>query len=487
MSELNDFALVLLVVAAGFMLAVGANKITERVPLPAPALFLLAAAIISDFVPRFEQVSIATVERLGIVALIVILFDGGMHVGWRRLRAVTRPVATLGVLGTFGTGAVVAVAAHVLFELDWTNASLLGAAVAPTDPAVMFSVLGRREVAGRTGTILEGESGANDPVGIALVVSILDVATGDGGSYWQAVPDFVVQMAVGLAVGAAAAWLLVRVMRNVSLPHAGLYPLRTLAAAGVIYGVATVAHGSGFLAVFVAGIVVGDARVPYKAEIERFHLSLASLAEIVVFAALGLTIHLGDVGRTVLLDGLALALILLLVARPLATAPLLALERLRTGERLFVMWSGLRGAVPILLAALAVDEGLAGAHRIYQLVFVIVAFSVVVQGTSIPFVAHRLRIPMRMIDPEPWDLSIRLRTEPEGVARFVVGRSARAAGTRIADLPLGDHTWISLILRHGSPRQPRGSTVLEPGDELIVLTRPDEVHQLRRVFTEAAA
>src|ERR671931_2797746 len=129
----------------------------------------------------------------------------------------------LGVLGTFGTGAVVAVAAHVLFELDWTNASLLGAAVAPTDPAVMFSVLGRREVAGRTGTILEGESGANDPVGIALVVSILDVATGDGGSYWQAVPDFVVQMAVGLAVGAAAAWVLVRVVRNVSLPHAGLY------------------------------------------------------------------------------------------------------------------------------------------------------------------------------------------------------------------------------------------------------------------------
>jgi cell volume regulation protein A len=486
-SELNDFALVLLVVAAGFMLAVGANKITERVPVPAPALFLLAAAIVSDFVPRFEQVSIATVERLGIVALIVILFDGGMHVGWRRLRAVTRPVATLGVLGTFGTGAVIAVAAHVLFDLDWTSASLLGAAVAPTDPAVMFSVLGRREVAGRTGTILEAESGANDPVGIALVVSILDVATGDGGSYWHAVPDFVVQMVVGLAVGAAAAWLLVQVMRKVTLPHAGLYPLRTLAAAGVIYGVATVAHGSGFLAVFVAGIIVGDARVPYKAEIERFHLSLASLAEIVVFAALGLTIHLGDVGHSVLLDGLALALVLLLVARPLATAPLLALERLRTGERLFVMWSGLRGAVPILLAALAVDEGVAGAHRIYQLVFVIVAFSVIVQGTSIPFMAERLRVPMRMIDPEPWDLSIRVRTEPEGVARFVVGRGARAAGERIGDLPLGDHTWISLILRHGSPRQPRGSTVLEPGDELIVLTRPDEVHQLRRVFTEAAA
>src|SRR5918912_4602344 len=307
MTDLNDFELELLVVAAGFMLAVGANKITERIPVPAPALFLLVAAIVSDFVPRFEQVSIKTVERVGIVALIVILFDGGMHVGWRRLRGVTRPVATLGVLGTFGTGAVVAVAAHGLFGLDWTSASLLGAAVAPTDPAVMFSVLGRREVAGRTGTILEGESGANDPVGIALVISILDVATGDGGSYWQAVPDFVVQMAVGLAVGAAAAWLLVWVMRNVSLPHAGLYPLRTLAAAGVIYGVATVAHGSGFLAVFVAGVLVGDERAPYKAEIERFHTSLASLAEIVVFTALGLTIHLGHLGTRVVVDGIALA------------------------------------------------------------------------------------------------------------------------------------------------------------------------------------
>src|SRR5918912_2295048 len=483
MSELNDFALVLLVVAAGFMLAVGANKITERVPVPAPALFLLAAAIISDFVPRFEQVSIATVERLGIVALIVILFDGGMHVGWRRLRAVTRPVATLGVLGTFATGAVVAVAAHVLFDLDWTSASLLGAAVAPTDPAVMFSVLGRREVAGRTGTILEGESGANDPVGIALVVSILDVATGDGGSYWHAVPDFVVQMAVGLAVGAAAAWLLVWVMRNVSLPHAGLYPLRTLAAAGVIYGVATVAHGSGFLAVFVAGVLVGDERAPYKAEIERFHTSLASIGEIVVFTALGLTIDLTDLGANNLWrDGLLLALLLAFVARPLAVGALLVPVRLRLGERLFVIWGGLKGAVPILLAALALLSQVREAHRIYGIVFVVVAFSVVVQGTTIPFVASRLRVPMRLVHPEPWDLSIRLRAEPKGVQRYVVARGSRAAGEAIRDLPLGDHAWVSLVVRNDEPRQARGSHVFAPGDEVLLLSEDSDAAALRRLF-----
>jgi cell volume regulation protein A len=487
MNELNDFSLVLLVVSFGFMLAVGANKLTERLPVPAPALFLLAAAIISNFVPRFEDVSIVTVERIGIAALIVILFEGGMHVGWRRFRGAARPIVTLGILGTAGTAAIIAVAAHFLFDLGWTSASLLGGAIAPTDPAVMFSVLGRREVAGRTGTILEGESGANDPVGIALVIAILDVATGGGASYWHAVPDFAIQMVVGVVAGVLGGKLLLQLMRHVSLPHAGLYPLRTLAAAGVIYAATTVAHGSGFLAVFVAGILVGDERVPYKAEIERFHLSLASLAEIVVFAALGLTIHLGDLGRSVVADGIALALILMLVARPLATGPLLAFERLRTGERFFVMWGGLRGAVPILLAALAVHEGLAGSRRIYELVFVIVAFSVVMQGTSIPFAARRLRVRMRMIDPEPWDLSIRLRTEPEGIARFVVASGARADGQSIRDLPLGDHTWISLILRDGSPRQPRGSTVLEPGDELIVMTAPDDVSALRRVFAEAPA
>jgi cell volume regulation protein A len=189
-----------------------------------------------------------------------------------------------------------------------------------------------------------------------------------------------------------------------SLPDKGLYPLRTLAGAGVVYGMAAVAHGSGFLAVFVAGLLVGDARAPEKAAIERFHTSLASLAEIAVFVALGLTVDLTDLGADHLwLDGLLLAATLGFLARPLVVGLLLLPVRLRWGERLFVMWGGLKGAVPILLAALALLSGARDAHRLYGIVFVVVAFSVIVQGTSIPFVAGRLGIPMRVIESDTAD------------------------------------------------------------------------------------
>jgi potassium/hydrogen antiporter len=484
MSELHEFGTVVLVVAAGFFGALGTYKLTERFPVPAPALFLLVAAVASDVFPGLASaISIHNVERIGVVALIVILFDGGMQVGWRRFRGAALPITSLGILGTFATAAVMAVFAHELFDFDWTIAGVLGAALAPTDPAVMFSVLGNRKVGGRTGTILEGESGANDPVGIALMVGMLAYATSDHGSVWVVVREFSLQMVVGTAVGVVGALLLLRLMQRVSLPNEGLYPLRTLAAAGAIYGVAAVAHGSGFLAVFIAGLLIGDERAPYKAEIERFHTSLASLGEIVVFTALGLTIDLTDLGANDLWrDGLLLALLLAFVARPLAVGALLVPVRLRLGERLFVMWGGLKGAVPILLAAFALLASVRDAGRIYGIVFVVVAFSVVVQGTTIPFVASRLRVPMRLVHPEPWDLSIRLRAEPKGVQRFVVARGSRAAGEAIRDLPLGEHAWVTLVVRDDAPRQARGSHVFAPGDEVVVISDESDATALRRLF-----
>jgi len=402
-SELHEFGTVVLVVAAGFFGALGTYKVTERFPIPAPALFLVAAAVVSDLFPdQADRLSVRSVERIAVVALIVILFDGGMQVGWRRFRGAAFPITLLGVVGTFATAAVMAVFAHAFFGFDWTIAGVLGAALAPTDPAVMFSVLGNREIGGRTGTILEGESGANDPVGIALMIGMLAYATSGHGSAWTVVREFALEMSIGLAVGVVGAWALLRLMRHVSLPNEGLYPLRTLAAAGVVYGAAAVAHGSGFLAVFVTGLLIGDARAPYKADIERFHTSLASIAEIVVFTALGLTVHLTGLG-SVWSDGLLLAVLLVFVARPVVAGALLLPARLRPGERLFVAWGGLKGAVPILLAALALLASVRDAGRIYSIVFVVVAFSVVVQGTTIPLVASRLGIPMRLVRPEPRD------------------------------------------------------------------------------------
>src|SRR5664279_5686297 len=236
---------------------------------------LVAAAATTRLVPDLQSPPEQLVERVVTVALLCILFDGGMHLGWSRFRRSAAPIAVIGVAGTFLTAAAAAVLAHWAFGLDWYLAALLGTAVSPTDPAVVFSVLGRREVAGRSGDILEGESGANDPVGIALMVALLAAGGITAGSLLTVTGQFVLQMSVGVVVGIVGGRGLLWFMRRVALPAEGLYPLRTLASAFVIYGVASVAHGSGFLAVFITGIILGDARAPFKREIERFHSALA--------------------------------------------------------------------------------------------------------------------------------------------------------------------------------------------------------------------
>jgi cell volume regulation protein A len=396
--ELTTFGTIVLVVVGALLLALLTTKLNERIPVPAPAVFLILAAIASDVFPELsERLSILEVERIAVVALIIILFNGGTLVGWRRFRVAAVPIFSLGVLGTFATAGIIAVAAHYVLDFDWTTAGIVGAALAPTDPAVMFSVLGNKEIPGRAGTILEGESGVNDPVGIALMVGMVELATTEDASFWIVVEEFSIEMSVGLVIGLLGAAAM-RPLLRISLPNPGLYPIRTLAAAGVIYGLASVLHGSGFLAVFVAGIALGDADVPYRESIERFHTSLAGLAELVVFVALGITIDVTNVLTSrVMFEGFALAILLALVARPLAVGPLLLPVRMRRNERIFVIWGGLRGAVPILLAAFAILGGVDDAERIYNIVFVVVAFSVIVQGTSIPFVARRLGIRMRTV------------------------------------------------------------------------------------------
>jgi cell volume regulation protein A len=396
MHEVTHFGEIVLIVSVALSVALLSGRLSERIRVPTAAFFLLAAAVSSDIWPGAgNAISIRNVERIAVVALIVILFDGGMRVGWRRFRESAVPIVSLGLLGTFATAGLMTIAAHYLLDFSWQTAGLLGAALAPTDPAVMFSVFGRKEIGGRTGTILEGESGANDPVGIALMLAAVSLAQSDSTSVAHAVGDFVLQLSAGTVVGVVGAYVVVRALRLVVLPDPALYPLRTLAFAGAIYGLATVVHGSGFLAVYVAGILVGDAGIPAKRTIERFNTSLASLAEIVVFVALGLTIDLTELGANYRwLDGLVLAVVLAVVARPLAVGPLLVRAKLSRNERLFVMWSGLKGAVPILLASFAVLGGVEDANRIYGIVFVVVAFSVVLQGASIPFVAARLGIPM---------------------------------------------------------------------------------------------
>ncbi|WP_329454596.1 potassium/proton antiporter [Streptomyces sp. NBC_01497] len=471
MNSTESSALTILILAAVVLVAVVSNRLSERIRVPAPFLFLVGAAAVSDIVPGVGgKVPIGLVEQVVTVALIVVLFDGGLGIGWRRFRAAAVPVVTLGVAGTILTTGAVTLLAHYACDLSWRTALLLGAALAPTDPAVVFSVLGRREITGRTGTILEGESGANDPVGIALMVALLGAGGSAGTQVGHILTTFAEQMVVGVAVGAAGGFALVWFIRKVPLPGAGLHPVRALAGAGVIYGAATVAHGSGFLAVLVAGVLIGDESVPYRLEIRQVCSALASLAEIVVFVALGLTIGLRALGTdNAWLIGLVLAVLLAFVVRPLLLGPLLLPVRMRRGERAFVLWAGLKGAVPILLGAFAITAGVPGSRRIYEIIFVVVAFSVLVQGGTVGLAARRFGVPMETTTPTPWTFGVRLPHEPLGTRHYTIRPGDDADGTTVGDIVSNSDLWISTVLRNGHLLSITSDTVLHAGDELLLI------------------
>ena len=465
----------MLFASAGLLAAILSYPVAERLRIPAPVLFLAAAAIASDLIGDLEGVlTPVEVGEIGTVALIVILFEGGMQVGWTRFRASIWPIGLLGVPGTLATGAIVAAGAHLVLDLDWTTAAIIGAALAPTDPAVMFSVLGNREVGGRSGTILQGESGANDPVAIALIIGLLDFAT-DKGSGLAVTERFLLEMGVGLVVGVIGARLLAWTARRVPLAAGSFYPLQLLAAAGIVFGVAAVLHGSGFLAVFVAGILLGDERFPYKSETRGFLAPAAGLAEITVFVALGLTVDLGSFPSRTWVDGAVIAVVVVLIARPLVVSALLWRTDLNRAERLFISWAGMKGAVPILLGSYAVIAAVDHALLIYDVVFVVVTGTVLVQGLLLSPVARRLGIPMETVAQRPWSLAV------VGGSYVVVDGSA-AVGVALRDLPLGGDGWVSEIVRDGAEVGARGAQVLEAGDRVTVITTDDERERVRALL-----
>ena len=371
------------------------------------------------------------------------------------------------------------------FGLAWYVALLVATAVSPTDPAVAFSVLGRQEIAGCSGTILEGESGANDPVGIALMAGLLAAGGLSGAAFGSIAVDFALQMAIGVAAGVAGGIALLAFMRRISLPSEALYPLRTLASVLLLYGATTLLHGSGFLAVFVAGIVIGQRRAPYQREIERFHAALAGLAEIVAFVGLGLTIDLTVLARTdVWLPGLILGIALAIIIRPLVVGLCLLPAQLERGERAFVMFAGLKGAVPILLGLLLLTADVPDTERLYGIVVIVVIFSVVVQGSLVPTVARRLGVPMQPISPEPWTLAVRLQTEPDTAYQVAIAPGSVVDGRTVAELAnLVGNVWISMVVRDGVLLPARGGTQLRAGDLVTLLIDEDSSHEVA-MFTK---
>jgi potassium/hydrogen antiporter len=259
-------------------------------------------------------------------------------------------------------------------------------------------------------------------------------------------------------------------MRRLPLPNEALYPVQTVAFALALYGATTALEGSGYLAVFLAGILVGDARAPYKREIERFAGALASLAEIVAFVVLGLSVDLSQVVRHGWVwTGLALAALLIVVVRPVLVGLVLWPVALERGERLFVLFAGLKGAVPILLGTYVLAEGVPRAAEIYDVIFVVVLVSVLVQGGLVPAAAQVLRVPMRITEQEPWALGMRFADEPQGLHRYLVAPGSPADGATVAGLDAGEDFWISMVRRSGRLVQVRGGTRLRAGDEVLAL------------------
>jgi cell volume regulation protein A len=487
--DVTRFAALIAVVSAAGLVAVLSSYVSRTTRIPAPLLFLVGAILAVRLIPDLHTPPERTVQRIATVALVVILFAGGSEIGRRRFRAARGPILSLGLLGTLLTAAAVAVLARAILDIDWYQALLLAAAIAPTDPAVVFSVLGQREIGGRSGTILQGESGANDPVGIALMASLLTAGAVTGSAAAHALGLFAAQMVVGGALGVIGSRLLLWFVRRVPMPTESLYPLRTLACVFLLYGVTTALEGSGFLAVFVAGILVGDERVPYKPETESFFGALASIAEIVVFVALGLTVDLDGLSDPdVWAPGLLIAATLTLVIRPVLVGLSLLPARLDRNEAAFVLFAGLKGAVPILLGTYLLTEQVADGERLYLIVVTVVLFSVLVQGGLVPWTARVLRLPVRAVIPEPWSVGIRLQRDPEDVQRVTVAAGAIADGQTIDDLDdMPDDVWISLIVRDDQVLAATGETRLTAGDQMVLLAQRQYHERLRRLFEDRGA
>jgi cell volume regulation protein A len=406
---------------------------------------------------------------------------------WGQIRASVAPAAVLATLGTMVSVAVTALAARWVLDMPWLTALLLGAAVSSTDAAAVFSVLRTVPLPARLTGMLEAESGFNDAPVVILVVALVAGATDGGGhSPWLLVAEAVVELAVGAAVGLACGAAGARLLRGVALPSSGLYPIAVLGLAGAAFGAADVLHGSGFLATYLAALVLGNARLPHGAAVRGFAEGMGWVAQIGLFVLLGL---LADPARLPgrFLPGVVVGLAVVLLARPLAV--LLSVTWFRVGwrEQVFLSWAGLRGAVPIVLATIPLAQGVPDARRIFDLVFVLVVVLTLVQGPTLPWAARRLRLAGSVTT-----VGLDVESSPLGaldadVLTVRVGPESALHGVELFELRLPERANVTLVVRDGEPFVPTPRSTLRHGDELIVVTAAAARDAVERRLREVSA
>lgn len=482
-----------LLTAAALLLLVGVvgSKAATRLGVPALLLFLGIGMLAgSEGLGGIEFTSVGLARDIGIVALAFILFSGGFDTEWRVVRPVLLPGVLLATVGVAITASVVGVIAAAVLDLPWQTGLLLGAIVSSTDAAAVFSVLRSRALGlkGPLRPLLELESGSNDPMAAFLTIGMLELIAGDLDAGWL-FPQFVMEMAIGALAGLLLARLAVELINRLRLEYEGLYPVATLALVGLVYGFASLLGGSGFLAAYVAGLVIGNSHVVHKRSLARFHDAVAWLGQIVMFLVLGLLVFPSRVWE-VAVPALLVAVALIFLGRPLAVwlslLPLRLGAGFRGGERLgarettLVSWVGLRGAVPIILATFPLGAGIEGANTIFHVVFFVVIISVLVQGTTIPSVARLLKVDA----PPPADPAYPIESvahpdAPAALHEVPVPERSAVEGARVFELGLPSEVLIVLIDRGGEVIVPRGATEVHVHDKLMVLTGGEGLEQVR--------
>jgi cell volume regulation protein A len=469
-----------LILVAGALLAAGiaASLLAARVRLPGLLLFLGLGMLVGsdgtgwiDFGRSAEDYELA--RTIGIVALALILFEGGLTAGFEEIRPVLRSALGLALVGTFVTAGLTGLAAIWLFDLGTLEGLLLGSIIASTDGAAIFALLRGSTLRRPLARALEGEAGFNDPVAVLLVVGFVEWIQEDDFGAADMAFLLVQELGIGLAVGLAVGWLAVQSLRRVRLDTVGLYPVATLATAALAFGAADALHGSGFLAAYLAGLTLGSARIPATRTVTVFHQGLGWVAQIVMFLTLGLLVFPSELGG-VAVEGTALALVLVLVARPVATFLSTALDRFSTADRIVLGWAGLRGAVPVVLATFPVIDGVADSREFFNIVFFAVVISTLVQGTTFEPLAKRLGVTTsEPALPRPLAETGTIRRLGAEIVEYPVTPEDAVVGHRVRELGLPRDALLSVIVRGDEAVLPRGSTRVEAGDRLHVVVRSE--------------
>ncbi len=449
------------------LVAILAVRASTGVGLPSLLLYLLIGVGLGESGIGVEFSDAQLANALGFAALVVILAEGGLTTKWSEMKPVIRIGASLATLGVAVSVGMMALFAHYALGMSWQLAILLGAVTSPTDAAAVFSVLRRVPLPRRINSTLEAESGLNDAPTVVLV-TLVSVGGGHGPLYFagEVLFELVVGVIGGLAVGFAGAWL----MRRAALPASGLYPLAVLSITVFAYASVAVLHGSGFAAVYVAALILGNAELPHRAATRSFAEGMAWLAQIGLFVMLGLLLSPGRLSWEVLGLAVASGLFLTLVARPLSVAIAAVLQPMPWRELTFISWAGLRGAVPIVFATIPLSEAVDDAARLFDIVFVMVVIYTLITAPTLPRVARILKVARRS---EPRDLDVEaapLERIAADLLMVTISPKSLMHGVEVAELRLPKGSSVSLIVRDGTTMVPQLRTVLRRGDELLVVT-----------------